>query len=135
MRKIVYPRMEVLQSLYELTADITPKRFVSTRPPASGEQMSEFLLIRFPQAIRDQGDTYQTTYGQIVCFARDIQGGSENTFRLEQMQAAVMELFPVITDRYHAKMPILLAGGSDNAGFHSLIIQFNITIFKNSKTI
>ncbi|MDE7440876.1 MAG: hypothetical protein K2M69_01760 [Muribaculaceae bacterium] len=130
MSKILFPRMNVLQSLYELTADITPNRFITTRPPATGEQMEEFLLIRLPQTIYDRGDTYQSTWGQIAIFVRDIQGGLENTFTLEKIQSDVMELFPIVTDQYHAKLPRLLPGGTDGAGFHSLIIQFQITIFK-----
>ena len=55
MSKTLYPRMEVLQSLYELTADITPNRFIATRPNAVGEQMDEFLLIRLPQRITEPG--------------------------------------------------------------------------------
>lgn len=133
MSAIVYPRMEVLQSLYELTADITPNRFITTRPNAVSEQMKEFLLIRLPQTIYDQGDTYQSTYGQINVFVRDLQGGLENTFQLEDMQQAVMALFPIVEKRFSATDPILLNGGSDGAGFHSLIIQFSITI--NKKTI
>lgn len=127
MNAIVYPRMEVLQSLYELTADITPNRFITTRPNAVGEQMEEFLLIRLSQPMRDRGDTYQSTTGQIIPFVKDIQNGMENTFRLEQMQSSVMGLFPIVEKRYSAIDPILLPGGSDGAGFHSLIIQFSIT--------
>lgn len=130
MSAIVYPRMEVLQSLYELTADIIPNRFITTRPNAVGEQMEEFLLIRLPQPMRDQGDTYQSTYGQINVFVRDLQGGLENTFRLEELQQAVMALFPIVAERFSAIDPILLNGGADGAGFHSLIIQFSITINK-----
>ena len=130
MSKIVFPRKEVLQSLYELTADITSNRFITTRPSSTDKSMQEFLLIRVPQPIRDRGDTYQSTKGQISVFVRDVQGGLENTFRLEELQQAVMELFPIVADHYHAKMPVLLPGGSDGVGFHSLIIQFNITILK-----
>ena len=130
MGKIVFPRKEVLQSLYELTADITPERFISTRPNAVGESMPEFLLIRLPQSIYDRGDTYQSTKGQISVFVRDIQGGLENTSRLEELQNAIMDLFPIVTERFHGKMPVLLAVGSDGAGFHWLTIQFNITILK-----
>lgn len=130
MSKTLYPRMEVLQSLYELTADITPYRFISTRPNAVGEQMEEFLLIRLPQTIYDRGDTYQSTTGQIAIFVRDIQGGLENSLCLEQIQEAVTILFPIVTELYHGKRPLLLPGGSDGAGFHSLIIQFHLTIFK-----
>lgn len=131
MSKTVYPRMEVLQSLYELTADITPNRFITTRPNAVGEQMDEFLLIRLPQRITEPGDTYQLTTGQIAVFARDIQGGLENSLMLELMQDAVCSLFPIRTDLYLATRPVLLSGGSDGAGFHSLIIQFNIRIHKD----
>lgn len=131
MSKTVYPRMEVLQSLYELTADITPNRFITTRPNAVGEQMDEFLLIRLPQRITQPGDTYQLTTGQIAVFVRDIQGGMENSFMLELMQDAICSLFPIRTDLYLATRPILLPGGSDGAGFHSLIIQFNIRIHKD----
>lgn len=131
MSKIVYPRMDVLQSLSELTADITPNRFITTRPPATGEQMDEFLLIRLPQRITEPGDTYQLTTGQIAVFARDVQGGLENSFMLELMQDAVCALFPIRSDLYLATRPILLPGGSDGAGFHSLIIQFNIRIHKD----
>ncbi len=131
MSKTLYPRMEVLQSLYELTADITPNRFITTRPNAVGEQMDEFMLIRLPQRITQPGDTYQLTTGQIVLFARDIQDGLENSLMLELMQDAVCSLFPIRSDLYLATRPILLPGGSDGAGFHSLIIQFNIRIHKD----
>lgn len=128
---IAYPRMEVLQSLYNLTADITPNRFITTRPNAVGEQMDEFMLIRLPQRITQPGDTYQLTTGQIVLFARDIQDGLENSLMLELMQDTVCSLFPIRSDLYLATRPILLPGGSDGAGFHSLIIQFNIRIHKD----
>ncbi len=130
MSNALYPRMEVLQSLYELTADITPNRFITSRPNAVGEQMDEFLLIRLPQRIIEPGDTYQLTTGQIAVFARDVQGGLENTVMLELMQDAVCSLFPIRTGLYLATRPMLLPGGSDGAGFHSLIIQFGIRIHK-----
>lgn len=130
MSKIVFPRMAVLQSLDELTAGITPNRFITTRPNAVGEQMQEFLLISLNN-IEDTADTYQLTRGKISIFVRDVQGGLENTFRLNQLQEAVTELFPIRTDLYLATKPLLLAGGSDGAGFHTLIIQFNIRIHKD----
>ena len=140
MSNILYPRIKVLQSLYELTADITPNRFISTRPPAVGSQMNEFLLIGLPQRIIEPGDTYQLTTGQIAVFARDIQGtdvggntisGMENTPMLELMQNTVCSLFPIRSDLYLATRPVLLPGGADGAGFHSLIIQFKIRIHKD----
>ena len=130
MSKIVFPRKEVLQSLYELTAEITPNRFITTRPNAVGEQMQEFMLISLNE-IRNTADTYQLTRGRITVFVRDVQGGPENTSRLEELQEAVTALFPISTPLYLATRPILLPGGSDGARFHSLIIQFNIRIHKD----
>ena len=130
MSKTVFPRMEVLQSLYELTSDITPNRFITTRPSSTDKSMQEFLLISLNQ-IDDVADTYQLTRGRITIFVRDVQGGLENTFTLEKLQNYVSALFPIRTPLYLAIRPILLPGGSDGAGFHSLIIQFNIRIHKD----
>lgn len=131
MSKIVFPRMAVLQSLDELTADITPNRFITTRPNAVGEQMQEFLLI-IAQSINPWGDACEFTTGQIAMFARDAQGGLENTLRLEQMQSEVMALFTdngvLNTPLFSAWDPRLLAGGSDGAEFHYLTIQFQLQI-------
>ena len=131
MAKIQFKRFDILKELDSLTAGISDSRFVQTRPNAVGEQMKDFLLLRLPQAMRDSGDTYQTTYGQIVIFVRDVNG-MENTFRLEQMQKQVVEQFPIVNELFHAKNPVLLASASDGAGFHSLTIQFNITILKST---
>lgn len=122
--------MEVLQSLYELTADIAPNRFITTRPSSTDKSMQEFLLISLNQ-IDDVADTYQLTRGRITVFVRDVQGGLENTFSLEKLQNDISALFPIRTQLFLATRPILLPGGSDGAGFHSLIIQFNIRIHKN----
>lgn len=130
MSKIVFPRKDVLQSLYDLTADIIADRFITTRPNATDKSMQEFLLISLNE-IRNTADTYQLTRGRISVFVRDVQGGLENTFRLEELQEAVTALFPISTTLYLATRPILFPGGSDGAGFHSLIIQFNIRIHKD----
>lgn len=130
MSKTVFPRMEVLQSLHELTADITPNRFITTRPSSTDKSMQEFLLISLNQ-IDNVADTYQLTRGRITVFVRDVQGGLENTFTLEKLQNDISALFPIRTPLYLATRPVLLPGGSDGAGFHSLIIQFRIRIHKD----
>lgn len=128
-----FPRFDILKSLVGLTSAITPNCFPTTRPPATGKQMNEFLLVSLNN-IEDTADTYQLTRGKISIFVRDVNtdnGNVENTFRLEQLQEAVTGLFPIRTDLYLATKPLLLAGGSDGAGFHTLIIQFNIRIHKD----
>lgn len=131
MTQIQYKRFDILKEIDAITASISNNRFVQTRPNAVGEQMQDFLLLRLPQAMRDRGDTYQTTYGQIAIFVRDING-MENTYRLEQMQRKVLGLFPIVNSLFHCKRPLLLASASDGAGFHSLVIQFSITILKST---
>ena len=140
MSHIQYPRLKILQILDSLLSEVSANRFITSRPTATGASMQDFLLIRLPQTIYDRGDTYQSTTGQIVVFARDIQGsgengvvvsGMENTLRLEQMQEQAMSLFPIKVKLFHAKRPRLLSGGTDGTGFHSIIIQFHITIFKS----
>lgn len=132
MSNVVFPRMGVLQSLYELTADITHNRFITTRPSSTDKSMQEFLLIRLPQSMDPWGDACQFTTMQISVFARDVQGGLENTFTLDKLQNEVMALFGdkgvINTSLFTAWEPRLLPGGSDGAGFHSLIIQSRLQI-------
>lgn len=130
MSNVLFPREDVLKSLYELTESITPNRFITTRPK-SAESMSEFLLIRLPQSITSPGDTYQLTTGQIHVFARDVQGLLENTAKLDDMLNAVCDLFPIRAERYLATRPVVFPSVSDGAGFHAIIIQFGIRIHKD----
>lgn len=131
MNTMEFPRLELLQALNDLVMDISPNVFISTRPSAVSESMEDFIILRLPQGIRQPADTYQLTTGQIVVFARDIESDLENTIRLEEMQKAVVELFPIRDNRFLATQPILLYGGTDGLGFHSLIIQFNIRVHKD----
>ncbi len=129
---ITYPRMGILKILSDLTSEITPNRFVSSRPPAVGVHMKEFLLISLNR-IETPGDTYQLTSGQIAIFVRDVStenGSVENTFRLDELQQKVTSLFPIKTELFLATRPLLLPGGSDGAGFHSLIVKFNIRVHR-----
>ncbi len=134
MSKIVFPRMAVLHSLDELTADITPNRFITTRPNAVGEQMQEFLLIALNN-IEDTADTYQLTRGKISIFVRDVQGGLENTFRLNQLQEAVTGLFPIRTDLYLATKPpeALTVQDSTRSSFNSTSESTRILTFIQQK--
>ncbi len=133
MRTIVYHRHNVLRSLAEVVADVSGNVYISTLPPAVDEQETDRVLIKL-LTITDRGDTYQTATARIYVFARDIAAVYEDTQRLDEMQQKVTRLFPIVTELYHAKSPILLPGGSDGTGFHSLIIQFSITIFKKPNT-
>lgn len=131
MNTIEYSRLAIFERLAELTECISSNIFISTRPSAVAESMEDFIVLRLPQAIYQPADTYQRTIGQIVVFARDIQGDLENTVRLEEMQNEVVKLFPIRDNLFLATQPTLVYGGTDGLGFHSLIIQFNIRVHKS----
>lgn len=124
------PRLAILRRLSELTANVSAYRYVADRPTAVPEPMADFLILRLPQAMRQPGDTYSLTTGQVVLFARDLYGGLENTSRLEEMLRATTELFPIRDSLFLATRPVLLPGGTDGAGFHSVIIQFGIRVHR-----
>lgn len=123
-----FHRTEILKHLYELATIASKNRFISTRPTSLTEQVNDFVVIRIPQAIRQNGAYHQYTVGQFACFVRDKQGSIENSVKLEEMTDALAKLFPIITDLFTASRPRLLFGGSDGAGFHYLTLQFEIQI-------
>ncbi len=130
MEKVRFRRKDILQQLYAAVDGISSKTYVTSRPTAVQEGMADFCVVRISQPIIDRGATYQDTYGQISLFARDRSNGIERCDRLDEMAQAVTELFPIVTDLFSATDPRLLPGGSDELGFHSVIIQFRVTINK-----
>ena len=127
-----FPRAEVLQTIYEAVKPMAEKTFLTTRSSSIAEQIKDYIIVRLPNGIRDNGDTYQTAKVHLYLFARDRAGEIENAFRLEEMQNAVCGLFPFIHKRFTADRPQIIGGNADS-GFHYLIIQISITI--NKKTI
>lgn len=130
MARVEFKRMELLKQLVEAVKDVGDDVFVTSRPPATQESMTKFVVVRLPQAIQDRGATYQDTYCQINVFAKDRANGLERTDVLEAMQTAVLEKFPIVTELFSAISPRLLPGGSDGLGFHSVIIQAKLIINK-----
>lgn len=129
MRKKVYRRMDILKKLVDTMSGIGEKTFVTDRPAAEKKAMKDFVVVRLPQML-DKGDTYQESYCQINVFARDRANGIENTIRLDEMQMAVMDKFPIVTDLFSSTSPRIISDGEDGIGFHYLIIQAKLTINK-----
>ncbi|WP_148298291.1 hypothetical protein [Bacteroides reticulotermitis] len=67
---------------------------------------------------------------RIDLFQKDRQGGLEATDKLETLMQSVMGLFPIVNKdlRFRAISPRLVAGGSDDKGFHYLMIYATIII-------
>lgn len=133
MGKIKFQRMQILRELTELVAPIGDRVFCHDRPTATYPNMEKFVVVRLPQGIRSASSIHSTSYCQIVVFARDNEGGLEDTVTLDEMCDSVCEMFPIVTDTFSAIEPKLLNGGNDGLGFHSLIIQARLVIHKKLK--
>lgn len=129
MRKTVYRRKDILKQIVDTVSGIGEKTFVTDRPTAEQKAMKDFVVVRMPR-MSDKGDTYQESYCQINVFARDRANGIENTVRLDEMQMAVLDKFPMVTDLFSATSPRIISDGEDGIGFHYLIIQAKLTINK-----
>ena len=129
-----FPRLTVLQGIYEDLAPICATRFITSRPASVPERVKEYVVIRNATGMRDRGDTYQSAKILLHVFVRDRDSESgkiENTYRLEQLQSQICDLFPVRHPRFTASNPNIIGGGED-AGFHYLIIQLSIIVNKKS---
>lgn len=123
-----YKRKEVLEELYAKALTVCNNVFLTSRPTAT-DKMDKFIVVRLPQGIDPYADTHNIAYAQMVCFARDRQGGIENENVMEQMIDGVSALFP-FNDALMScnNTPTVLASISDGMGFHSTIIQFKVVI-------
>ena len=133
-RKVKFQRASILRELTELVAGIGDNNvFCHDRPTAKMPGMEKFVVVRLPQGVRSASAIHSTSYCQIVVFAKDNDGGLEDTLTLEEMSDSVCELFPIVTPLFSATEPKLLNGGNDGLGFHALIIQAKLIIHKQLK--
>lgn len=104
--------------------------FVGSRPAAVKDAMNAFAVVSLGSGITDGGDTYQTSAMLISLFARDRQGGVENTTLLGNLVKSCASLFPVDSELYIALKPKMLYSGSDTMGFHAASLQVSLIIKK-----
>lgn len=123
---------DAIEGMFLILEKIFPRVFVSTRPSAIGDKIDEYAVVRISNGERDRGDTYNTARMFISLFVRDKPGELENTLRLKELKNSLMELFPVIRDRFTADRPVVIGVGGDS-GFHYRTIQVSITL--NKKTL
>lgn len=131
-RKVKFQRAEILRQLTGIVTDIADGNvFCQDRPSAVYPGMEKFIIVRLPQGMRSASDIHSTCIVQIVVFAKDNEGGLEDTPGLEEMASKVYDLIPITTPLFSAIEPKLLNGGNDSLGFHALIIQLRLIIHKN----
>lgn len=134
-RTVKFHRADILRELTEMVAGIGDNNvFCHDRPAAKMPGMDKFIVVRLPQGVRSASSIHSTSYCQIVVFAKDNEGGLEDTLTLEEMSDSVSELFPIVTPLFSAIEPKLLNGGNDGLGFHALIIQARLIIHKQLKS-
>ncbi len=127
---IIFKRKNILQQLYDAVQGVSMHRFISDRPEAMQNGMTDFVIVDLPNGIYDRGDTYQESYCQISVFAKNKANGIEDTVKLDDMLNAICKLFPMNTSLFYASSPRLMTGGDDMLGFHFLIIQAKLIIKK-----
>lgn len=101
--------------------------FQGNRPPASEEQMEDFVVVALPSALYDKLGCGNTTC-RVSLYARDIAGKWENLPALSKMQESLYALLPLSDGSYTVSNPTVHDGGSDSLGFHVWHITLEILI-------
>lgn len=119
-----FPRKEILQSLYTALSGIS-KVYTSSRPSSVKEPLNDFIVVDLTGTMKDW-NAYQDATLRIDLFKKEKQDGLEDVNGLETMKNSVFSLFPIVTEKFTAISPRLVAGGSDDKGYHYLMIFANI---------
>lgn len=123
-----YKREDVLQALRTMLSGVCDTIYTSNRETVTATKDS-FIIIKLPQGIRPYADTHNTCYVQLHLFARDIANGVESIDREERLIEGVSSLLPFNTELMSCnEKPLLTESKSDGMGYHSVIMQFRITI-------
>lgn len=123
-----YRRKDVLQALRTMLLGVCDTIYTSNRETVTTTKDS-FIIIKLPQGIRPYADTHNTCYVQLHLFAKDIANGVEGIDREERLIEGVSSLLPFDTELMSCnEKPLLTDSKSDGMGYHSVIMQFRITI-------
>ncbi|MGJ7024916.1 hypothetical protein [Petrimonas sulfuriphila] len=119
-----FPRRDILQSLYTTLSGIS-KVYMPNRPTATPTEVTSFIVVDLPGTMRDL-NAYQDATLRVDLFKKDFAGNIEDVNGLDALYKSVIALFPIVTDKFTAISPRLAAGGSDDKGYHFLMIYANI---------
>lgn len=118
-----FPRKDILLSLYTTLSGIS-KVYTSNRPVTAGE-LKNFIVVDLAGSMNDQ-NAYQEASLRIDLFQKEFAGGIEDVNGMETLYKSVIDLFPIVTEKFTAISPRLVAGGHDGKGYHYLMIYANI---------
>jgi len=119
-----FPRKDILYSLYNTLSTIG-KVYMPNRPISTPDGENSFIVIDIPGVMSDK-NAYQAASLRIDLFKKDFAGGIEDVNGLNSLYDRVIALFPIVTNKFTAISPRLVSGGSDDKGFHYLMIYANI---------
>lgn len=118
---------EVLKDICGRFSDVTEKVFPEHRPSALSKQTDNMIVVSLPVVIDDQ-NAWQKTTLRIEIFARNRSNGISPTGELEQILNAVLEKFPIVSERYSVTNPNIVLKGDDGLGFTVWNIQAKLLV-------
>lgn len=118
-----FPRKDILLSLHTILSGIS-KVYTSNRPVTTGE-LKNFIVVDLAGSMKDQ-NAFQEASLRIDLFQKEFAGGIEDVNGIETLYKSVIDLFPIVTEKFTAISPRLVAGGHDGKGYHYLMIYANI---------
>lgn len=122
-----YHIAEVLQEVCTQMKDVSANVFPESRPSATQQQMSDFIVVSLPVLIDDQ-NAFQRTTLRIEIFVKNRASGVAYTKRLQELLNATIGKFPIATKRFSATAPRLLLKGADGLGFTAWNVQAKLII-------
>lgn len=120
-----FPRRDILYSLYNKLSDICPKVYITNRPTSTPVEETNFIVIDITGTMSNK-NAYQEATLRIDLFRKDFAGGIEDVEGLDSLYSQLIVMFPIVTDKFTAISPRLVSGGSDDKGFHYLMVFADI---------
>lgn len=125
--RLKYYTGEVLKEMSLRMSGITPNVFSENRPESVTEQMREFIVVDIATKMYNH-NPYQDAYVSIELYMRKKAKGLANTANMQAFADRVVELFPIVTDRFSIIKPSVMLRGSDMAGFTTWMITAKLYV-------
>lgn len=118
---------KILKDMCKRLSDVAERVFPEHRPSALSKQTDNMIVVSLPIAIDDQ-NAWQKTTMRIEIFVRNRSSGISPTRELEQILNAVLEKFPIVSERYSVTNPKIVLKGDDGLGFTVWNIQAKLLV-------
>lgn len=116
------------QFLFEAMDGIGEKTYAGSRASKECDHYRDFVVVAVPNRVVDNLGNGNSMC-RIDLYAKDLQNGVKNSYRLGQMQTEAMNRLPLSSEHYEIGNPQVIARGRDTLGFHCVTIICNILIF------